>query len=450
MTTKQQATGRGPGENRTPGYLALSVLAVLAAALAACAASSAAPITSLRGALPPKGAAAQQQQAGGAALLPRVRQQDQIVATVNDELAHMSLEEKLGQMFLIETVWQGYNDDVDAMVRQMHAGAMIIYAQNMGSPTQLRGYLADIQAHATLPMMISIDEEGGVVDRLGSSNFAPPLPDAQTLGTEPAQASYNAGVTAAQELNAYDMNTDLAPVADVRTNPFAVEYTRLFGDDPGTVDRAAGAFLDGLQANGVIGTLKHWPGIGSTAADPHQMLPVIARSKAQLEATDFAAFKGLLAHQPGMIMVTHVLVPAYDNSLPATLSPTLVDGVLRGELGYDGVVMTDSLYMKAISLHYSLPEAGVLSVIAGDDLLEGAFDSGSMAAMLAALKSAITAGRITVSRINQSVRRLLTLKARFGLLPLLALPRGPVDGLAATLVSSGPGNADRPRQVVLV
>jgi beta-N-acetylhexosaminidase len=139
-----------------------------------------------------------------------------------------------------------------------------------------------------------------------------------------------------------------------------------------------------------------------------------------------------------MIMVTHVLVNAVDPTMPATLSPKMVNGILRGELGYNGVVMTDSLYMQGIAIHYNLPEAGVLAVIAGDDLLEGAYDSSSMAAMIAALKAAISDGRISIARINQSVQRILTLKIRYGMLPLraLRLPTGRVSG-ARTFTLTG-------------
>jgi beta-N-acetylhexosaminidase len=220
-------------------------------------------------------------------------------------------------------------------------------------------------------------------------------------------------------MQALGINTDLAPVVDVRSIPNAVEYTRLYGDDPTTVINYAGAFLSGLQDNGEVACLKHWPGIGSTSVDPHKALPTITRSVPELESTDFATFRALLAQNPGMIMVTHVLVPALDPVMPATLSPTLVDGVLRGELGYQGVVMTDSLYMAAISQRYTLPQAAVLSVIAGDDLLEGAFDSYSMTGMLAALHNAIDDGSISSDRIDQSVLRILELKARFGLIPML-------------------------------
>ncbi len=337
-------------------------------------------------------------------------------ARVEAYLSHMSLDEKLGQMLLVETLYTSYSPDVDNMVTNLHAGAMIVYDQNSISLQQLHDYIATIQAHAALPLMVSADEEGGVVDRL--VRFDGLRPSAQDLAAtgDPHQA-WLAAARDAKDLQALGINTDLAPVVDVRTVPNAVEYTRLFGNDVSTVDKYAGAFLQGLQQNGEIACLKHWPGIGSTVGDPHLTLPTITRSRAQLEATDFAAFRNLLADQPGMIMVTHVVVPAIDSTLPATLSPKLVQGVLRGELGYDGVVMTDSLYMKGISLHYSLGEAAVLSVIAGDDLLEGAWDSGSMLEMLSALKTAIRQGRISQARIDQSVRRILLLKERYGLLP---------------------------------
>jgi beta-N-acetylhexosaminidase len=344
-------------------------------------------------------------------------------ARVEAYLSHMSLDEKLGQMFLVESVYRYYSADVNTMVSNLHAGAMIIYAQNMSSLQQLHDYIATIQAHAALPMMVSMDEEGGVVDRLGP--FDGPLPAAQDLAMsgDPHKA-WLAAARAAKNMQALGINTDLAPVVDVRAVPNAVEYTRLFSppdhyNDVAMTDKFAGAFLQGLQQNGEIACLKHWPGIGSTVDDPHLTLPTITRSRAQLEALDFAAFRNLLADQPGMIMVTHVMVPAIDSTLPATLSPKLVQGVLRGELGYDGVVMTDSLYMEGIRLHYSLGEAAVLSVLAGDDLLEGAWDSGTMLEMLSALKTAIKQGRISQARIDQSVRRILLLKERYGLLPML-------------------------------
>lgn len=406
------------------------------------------PTATATATLSPKQAAAQ------AAVAAHAYRERQIRATANWYLSRMSLDEKLGQMFLIETVWQGYNTDVDNMVAGMHAGAMIIYKQNMATSAQLKSYIATIQAHAAIPLMVTIDEEGGGVDRLGDVGFFPPQDAALKVASSGnPNVARQEGATLANELKAMGINVDLAPVVDVWTTPTPAElYTRFYGSAPSVVEKYAGAFLQGLQQHGIAGTLKHWPGIGSTSQDPHDTLPTISHGKAELQATDFAPFQSLLADDPAMIMVTHVMVPAYDQQFPATFSPTLVDGVLRGQLGYQGVVMTDSLYMGGIkaflhddNLYSELPKAAVLAIQAGDDLLEGAFDTTSMAAMVHALKAAVASGQISRSRIDESVRRILMLKARFGMLPLVAGMRPP----AGPAASAGPlalaSDADVPR-----
>jgi beta-N-acetylhexosaminidase len=366
--------------------------------------------------------------------------------TVEHMLSGMTLDEKLGQLFLIESTYKTYSQDVDNMVVGMHAGAMIVYQQNITDWQQLHDMLATIQAHAAIPMLVTMDEEGGGVDRLGNNNLAPPLPSAQAMAaTGSPQYAYDKGVAAAKEMLALGINTNLAPVVDVRTTPAAIEWDRLFGNDPATVDRYAGEFLNGLQENGVIGCLKHWPGIGSITLDPHKTLPTMDRTMSQLNSTEFAAFKGLLADDPGMIMVTHVIVPAIDPTLPATLSPKVVQGTLRDKLGYQGVVMTDSLYMQGIAINYSLPQAAVLSIEAGDDLLEGAYDTYSMRGMIQAIKNAMKAGKITQDRIDQSVRRILALKVRFGMIPLYEphVIHGDAVRAGASLLAA----ADLPRSV---
>ncbi len=367
--------------------------------------------------------------------------------TVDWYLGTMTLDEKLGQMFMVETFSQSYSGEIAYMVEQQHAGAVIIYQKNMINPGQLSSMLSGAQAHARIPLLITMDEEGGNVDRLGYLHFDPPLPSARWLGsTGNPQNAYDAGARAAAELKALGINVDLAPVADVRSIPNPVIGQRIYGSDPGTVSAYAGAFLDGLQQNGVIGTLKHWPGIGSIALDPHKTLPSDTRSLSQLENNDFASFRMLLAKQPGMIMVTHVLVDAIDPNMPSSLSPKVVDGVLRGELGYQGVVVTDNLYMKGVSERYSLGQAAVLAVLAGDDLLEGPWDPSSMSGVLAALKNAVQSGQISMDRIDQSVRRILTLKAKYGMLPLHQPDPAGSAGAAAMV----PGEAVLPRPYTMV
>jgi beta-N-acetylhexosaminidase len=371
----------------------------------------------------------------------RVRQ------TVNYTLARMTLDEKIGQMMMFETYAQSWNGTMAAMVSQMHAGAIIIYKKNMVSPSQLTTFISTSQAHTTIPMFVTMDEEGGNVDRLGDMGFSTPLPSASYLGsTGNPQLAAQAGARAAAELAKFGINTDLAPVVDVRVTPGQIEGPRLFGNDPATVTTYAAAFLQGLQQNHIIACLKHWPGIGDAVQDPHLTLPVIDRTHDQLESTEFAPFRNLLKDNPGMIMVTHVILSAIDPNMPSSLSPKVVQGVLRDDLGYDGVIITDNLWMQGVSIRFSLGQAAVLAIQAGNDLLEGAWDPPHLQLMIAAVKNAVKSGQISTSRIDQSVRRLLTLKATYGILPLQSpRPPRPLPTQFASAVENGIGNADLPR-----
>jgi beta-N-acetylhexosaminidase len=213
------------------------------------------------------------------------------------------------------------------------------------------------------------------------------------------------------------MNADLAPVVDVHTvNPPILE-TRMFGSDPQTVAAYAGAFLDGLQENGIAGCLKHFPGLGAITSDPHSGLPVVNRSMTELEKIDLAPYRLLISQEhPAMIMATDVLMPAIDPTLPAELSPKAIDGILRGELGYNGVVITDGLYMSGISDQWTLSQATVLAVEAGDDLIEGPFTPDQVSAVVSALKQALQQGQLSMERIDQSVQRILLMKMQYGII----------------------------------
>lgn len=191
----------------------------------------------------------------------------------------------------------------------------------------------------------------------------------------------------------------------------------MFGSTPDTVATYAGAFLNGLQKNEVAACLKHFPGLGAVTSDPHSGLPVVNRSLSQLESIDLAPYKLLIAKDnPAMIMATDVLMPAIDPSLPAELSPKAINGVLRGQLGYNGVVITDGLYMQGISEQWSLSQAAVLSIVAGDDLVEGPYTPDQVASVIVALKQALQSGQLTIDRINQSVERILLLKVQYGII----------------------------------
>ncbi len=284
----------------------------------------------------------------------------------------------------------------------------------------------DLQAHAKQALIIATDEEGGTVDRLAAYYGPSPSPQMLSATGDPQQAYAQAQLDA-QRLLASGINTDFAPLADVYQGG-AVEQSRMFGTTPAQVITYAGAFLDGLQQNGVEGTLKHWPGIGSAPANPDYRLPTITHNQAQLNAIDFAPFRALLPQHPGMIMVTHVLVPAYDPHEPASLSPVLIDQVLRSQLGYQGVVITDSMGAQGLlqfmqQQGYTDPaqaiaEASARAILVGDDIVLCPIELDRLAAVVAAITTAVQSGRITQERLRQSLRRILALKVRMGLISL--------------------------------
>ncbi|HEY7124552.1 MAG TPA: glycoside hydrolase family 3 N-terminal domain-containing protein [Ktedonobacterales bacterium] len=342
-----------------------------------------------------------------------------IARYIDQMVARLSLDEELGQMIIVEFSGTSFNSDLQTMLTKQHAGGTILYAWNVHSIAQTAALNKASQAQAQIPLFISTDQEGGLVNRL--LHISGWIPSAQEIGAsgDPARAAQR-GQSDAQALLQMGINLNLAPVVDVQTvsNSATIIPTRMFGTTPQQVATFAGAYLEALQNAGVIGCIKHWPGLGNATVDPHDALPIFNRSQADLNNIDFAPYRLLM--QQGlvnMIMSTHELVPAYDPNLPASLSPILIDQVLRHDLGYQGVVITDGLYMHALA-RWSVPQAAVLAVLAGNDILLGPTNSRSMQQVLDALRTAIANGQITKARIDQSVERILMLKMRAGLIPL--------------------------------
>jgi beta-N-acetylhexosaminidase len=182
----------------------------------------------------------------------------------------------------------------------------------------------------------------------------------------------------------------------------------------------AGAYLDGLQQSGLVtGALKHYPGLGETVTDPHVGMPVLNSSRVDWESTDLAPYRTLLkSNDVRAILVSHEMIPKVDPNLPSSLSPVIVEDTLRREMGYNGVVITDSLYMGALNQRWSVTQAIVLAIIAGSDIVIGPYNAQMVSDAKDALKQAIANGSLTRARINTSVQRILTLKIRMGLIPL--------------------------------
>ncbi|HEY7418106.1 MAG TPA: glycoside hydrolase family 3 N-terminal domain-containing protein, partial [Ktedonobacteraceae bacterium] len=240
------------------------------------------------------------------------------------------------------------------------------------------------------------------------------------------------GLSDGKILKQLGINLNLAPDVDVQNVSDAVSAlpTRMWGTTASKVTTFAGAYLDALQSQGVIGSIKHWPGLGDITVDPHAGLPVLKRSKTALNNIDFAPYRALLAQgNVDMILTTYVTDTAYDSNLPGALSPIMINQVLRGDLGYQGVIITDGLHMGAISNRWTAAQAAVLAVEAGDDLLLS-FQAYEIPGVLKAIHAAINSGKITKARIDQSVARILALKIKYG---LITVPTNVAQGYIRTI-----------------
>jgi beta-N-acetylhexosaminidase len=347
-----------------------------------------------------------------------------LAVLAREYLSHMTLDEKLGQLFVVELVGADYTPDNAAMVEQLHAGGILLYNREMPNFTAAHNLVAAAQAHASLPLFVAVDEEGGYVDRM--SDIYGWRPTATQIGASGSLDYARAQARqVARDMQSIGLNFDLAPVADVQLVDGPDQDTRTFGSTPETVTAFAGAWLNALQGSGVIGCLKHFPGLGAATSDAHLGLPFIGRTRDQIEQVELAPYRALIQQSdPGCIMSTDLLMPALDGDLPAELSYKTITGVLRQELGYDGVVVTDALYMQGIAQRYTQAQAGVLAIEAGCDFLMGPWDPDQTRDMISALKAAINSGAITMDRIDQSVLRLLKLKLQYGIISRTRLTIG--------------------------
>jgi beta-N-acetylhexosaminidase len=272
-----------------------------------------------------------------------------------------------------------------------------------------------------MPLLISTDEEGGFVERI--MNIYGDRPGAlETYQTGNIENAAKLGQSITHDLQALGINTDLAPDVDIPIVMGPDQYMRTWGYTTQSVIDWAGTYLRAVQGDGEIACLKHFPGLGAATTDAHQDLPVVNRSQGQLSSTELAPYKYFIQSQnklnnPGMIMTTDVLMPALDPTMPAELSRPIVTGILRDQLGYDGVVITDALYMDGIAQKWSVPQAVVLAIEAGNDMILGVRDPTVLSASVAALKQAIADGSLSMEQVDDSVARIIALKIQYNIWP---------------------------------
>jgi beta-N-acetylhexosaminidase len=288
--------------------------------------------------------------------------------------------------------------------------------------SQTKQDLAEMQQHAKIPLLISTDEEGGpYVHRL--THIYPPRPSATSIfETGDPNVAAQQGHRAAHDLLALGINENLAPDVDVNLVNGYDMVTRTFGYTAQDVIKFAGPYMQAMQGEGVLACIKHYPGLGDATSDAHAGLPVVNRTKDEIYAVELAPFKAFIQSQnkllnPGMIMPTDVLMPAIDPKMPAELSHIFMTDILRKQFGFDGVALTDALYMQGISKTWSMPEAAVLALNAGNDMLLGPTGTDQMVAMLDGLKAALQNGTLAKARVDEAATRIIALKMAHHLMP---------------------------------
>ena len=349
---------------------------------------------------------------------------------IESQLSQMTLRDKVGQLFCVRPEafdvaleWDTYtkiatyqlqevNEQMIKVNAEYPAGGIILFAHNIADEAQLSTFMEGLKAFNGDPLFY-IDEEGGRVARIGNNdNF--PVEKFSAMGeigkTGDPKNAQRAGKVIGQYLRKYGFDVDLAPVADVNTNPKnPVIGSRAFSEDPKVAASMVTAFLKGLDESGVAGCVKHFPGHGDTQTDSHYGYAQTTKTWEEMLACEMVTFKAAIAQDVPMIMTAHIATPGVSgDELPATVNPVILTDKLRKELGYKGVIITDGMAMGAITRQYSSGEAAILSLQAGADIILGpknfieAFD---------AVMKAVEDGTLTEERIDESVRRVLTLKA---------------------------------------
>ena len=389
---------------------------------------------------------------------------------VEDTFKKMTLDDKVGQLVVSSLQSTYLSNDTDAFdaladkVRRLRLGGFHVFGGSepvpnvllgnaygsviLGQPLAAASTLNRLQSISALPLLTTADFEAGLGFRV---NGATVFPRAMAIGAAGEdQLAYDAGRITAIEGRAIGVHLNFAPVADVNNNPRnPVINTRAFGEAPDVVGRLASAYVRGLHAGGMLATLKHFPGHGDTDVDSHLGLPVIRHPRERLDALELVPFRAGLAAGADAVMSAHIQLPALDPTefSPATLSRPIVTDLLRGEMKFDGLIITDSMGMDAVARRLSPGDAAVAAISAGNDIVLHSPDD---AAAVAAIKAAVVNGTISAVQLDASVRRILRAKARLGLYKTRLAPLDDVPKVVGGRTHAAIARAVSARSITLV
>lgn len=328
----------------------------------------------------------------------------------------MNLDEKIGQMIFSGVNGTEMNDDTKNIIENDHVGGIILFGDNIESAGQTVDFLNDIKdanEKNPSPLLTGVDEEGGSVTRVPDDVTS--LPTNQAIGElDDPDLSYDVGSVLGEQMKALGFNLDFAPVMDVNSNPDnPVIGDRSFGDDPDTVSKLGVQTMKGIQSKDIISVMKHFPGHGDTGVDSHLELPKVDKGRDDLRNLELIPFQKAIENGADVSLIAHILLPQIDADNPASMSQKVITDMLRDDLGFDGVVVTDDLTMEAITDNYDIGEAALQSVKAGGDLMLVAHDYDSVQKVFDTLKEAVENGELSEERIDESVERIQNLKDKY-------------------------------------
>ncbi|MFJ7827304.1 beta-N-acetylhexosaminidase [Psychrobacillus sp. NPDC096623] len=332
-------------------------------------------------------------------------------------LSDLSLEEKVGQMIFAGIKGTIMTNETKKIISTDQVGGIILFKDNLKDAHQSVTLLNAIKEENTnnkVPLFLGVDEEGGRISRLPGVTK---LPTNEDLGKQnDATLSYDIGKLLGKEVSAFGFNLDFAPVLDINSNPDnPVIGNRSYGTDAEIVSELGIRTMEGIQSERVISVVKHFPGHGDTMVDSHKELPIIQKSLKDLHALELIPFARAIDHGAEVVMIGHILLPKIDSTYPSSLSKKIITDILREQLDYEGIIITDDMTMKAILNTFEIGEAAVSAVKAGNDIVLVAHDYANVFKAKEAILQAIEAGEITEQRIDESVKRILSIKKKYNL-----------------------------------
>src|SRR5690554_517738 len=336
---------------------------------------------------------------------------------IEEHIKAMTIEEKIGQMVIVGLDGYTLKDETRRMLEEYYVGGFVLFGENVQDSAQLLSLVNSLKEANTqdTPLFFSIDEEGGRVSRL-PEEFCPMPVNGEVAEVNDGEFSFQIGNLLAERVKALGFNMNFAPVLDIDSNPDnPVIGDRSFGSTTQIVTRLGLKTMQGIQDRRVIPVVKHFPGHGDTAVDSHIGLPVLEHDMVRLQNMELTPFQVAIQEGADAVMLAHILLEKIDSDNPATMSRTIVTDLLREQMGFSGVVITDDLTMGAILENYDVGQAAVQAVNAGVDIILVCHGHQHRVAVLEALRRAVHDGTISMARLDESVARIIALKQEYGL-----------------------------------